>query len=143
MRDEESKVLDAVYAFYRALEDMITGRGLSAMDEAWHHADWVTSKHPVTDWAVGWEEVRVTWEAAARFGRIDRGGSRVVEARAHVKGDLAFAAVVFESAPAWGGERLMCTNALERIDGEWKLVHHHADNGPAMAAALERILTEQ
>lgn len=143
MSEDEDKVRAAVRAFYAAIEDMITGRGLTAMDKAWHHEEWVTSKHPVTDWAVGWEEVKTIWEVAARFGRHDRGGSQLVDARIHVRGDLARVAVVFQSATAWGGERLMCTDVLERIGGEWKMIHHHADAGPAMAAALEKMLSEQ
>ncbi len=143
MREEEAKVLAAVQLFYAAIEDMITGRGLAVMDKAWHHTAWVTSKHPVTDWAVGWEEVKTVWEVIARFGRQDRGGSHLIDARVHVRGDLALVAVIFQSARAWGGERLMCTDVLERIEGEWKVVHHHADKGPAMAAALEQMLAEQ
>jgi SnoaL-like domain len=143
MRDErESQAEAAVRAFYAAIEDMITGKGLASMERAWHHQTWVTSKHPVTDWAVGWEEVKTVWEVAARFGRKDRGGSRVVDVRIHLRGDLALAAVIFQSAQAWGGERLMCTDVVERIDGLWKMVHHHADAGPAMAAALEKMLSE-
>lgn len=143
MKEDEDKVSAGVRAFYAAIEDMITGRGLAAMDKAWHHKEWVTSKHPVTDWAVGWEEVKTIWEVAARFGRQDRGGSQLVDASIHIRGDLARVAVVFQSAIAWGGERLMCTDVLERIDGEWKMIHHHADSGPAMAAALEQMLSEQ
>ncbi|HEX2734405.1 MAG TPA: nuclear transport factor 2 family protein [Polyangiaceae bacterium] len=141
MGQEQEEVLVAVRAFYAGLEDLISGRGLEAMNAAWHHTDWVTSKHPLTDWAVGWDEVKTTWEAIAQFGRSDRGGSRVADARVHVRGDLAKVAVVFQSAPAWGAERLMCTNVLERIDGRWKVIHHHADVGPAMAAALEKMIT--
>lgn len=143
MTEEETKVLAGVHLFYAAIEDMITGRGLASMDKAWHHKDWVTSKHPVTDWARGWEEVKTVWEVVARFGRTDRGGSRLVDARVHLRGELALVAVIFQSAQAWGGERLMCTDVLERIEGEWKVVHHHADAGPAMAAALEQMLSEQ
>jgi hypothetical protein len=55
---------------------------------------------------------------------------------------MAYAASVFKSAPAWGGEVLSCTNILQCIEGTWKLVHHHADAGPAMSAALERMLSE-
>jgi ketosteroid isomerase-like protein len=141
--DDETQVLAGVRTFYAAIEDMICGRGLASMDKAWHHTDWVTSKHPVSDWAVGWEEVKTVWEVVARFGRHDRGGSSLVNARVRLRGDMALVAVIFQAAPAWGSERLMCTDVLERIDGQWKLVHHHADAGPAMAAALESMLSEQ
>lgn len=143
MIDEgELQALEAVRSFYAAIEDMITGKGLARMDRAWHHETWVTSKHPITDWAVGWEEVKTMWEVAARFGRQDRGGSHVVDIRVHLRGDVALAAVIFQSSRAWGGERLMCTDVVERIGGTWKMVHHHADAGPAMAAALEKMLSE-
>lgn len=143
MTNEEEKVLAKVTEFYAAIEDMISGRGLAAMAGVWHHVRWATSKHPVTDWAVGWEAVKTVWEVSARFGRHDRGGSRLVDACVHVRGDMAHVAVIFEAAPAWGGERLMCTEVLEKLDGEWKLIHHHADTGPTMATALERMLSEQ
>ncbi|HET9953316.1 MAG TPA: nuclear transport factor 2 family protein [Polyangiaceae bacterium] len=139
---DEDEVLAAIRLFYVGIEAMISGRGIEPMLQAWHHVDWVTSKHPLTDWAQGWDQVRTIWEASAKFGRHDRGGSKLLSARVHLRGDLALVAVVFESAPAWGGERLACTDVVERIGGVWKMIHHHADTGPAMAAALEKILSE-
>jgi hypothetical protein len=31
---------------------------------------------------------------------------------------------------------------LHRVDGVWKIVHHHADKAPKMGAALEKIAQE-
>lgn len=140
---EEQQVEEALRNFYAAIEDMVCGRGLDRMSGAWHHTERVTSKHPMSDWATGWEEVWTTWEIAAAFGRADRGGSQLVSTRVHVYGDFAYATSVFQSSPSWGGERLLCTNVLQRRDGAWKLIHHHADPGPAMVAALERMIAEE
>ena len=140
---EEQQVERALRAFYGAIEDMVSGRGLDAMRAAWHHNERVTSKHPISDWAAGWEEVWATWEIAGTFGRADRGGSQLVSTKIQVYGDIAYAASVFQAAPTWGGERLPCTNVLQRLDGAWKIIHHHADSGPGMAAALERMIAEE
>jgi ketosteroid isomerase-like protein len=76
------------------------------------------------------------------FGREGRGGSKVVNLDPHVYGDIAYTTVVFTASPVWGGETLTCTNVLQRIDGVWKIIHHHSDKSPAMAAALEKIISE-
>ena len=44
---------------------------------------------------------------------------------------------------AFGGDALSCTNVLQRIDGEWKVIHHHADKSAKMGAALEEIAGSQ
>lgn len=142
MTPDETAVEQATRQFYAAIEDMISGRGLDTIRSAWHHTDKVTSKHPMSDWAIGWEEVWATWEAAAPFGREDRGGSTLLSVKVFVYGDIAYATSAFKASPSWGGEKLMCTNVLQRIEGVWKIIHHHADPGPGMNAALERMLSE-
>jgi ketosteroid isomerase-like protein len=142
MTPDEEAVQKATQRMYDAIEDMVSGRGLDLMDKAWHHTERVTSKHPISDWAVGWEEVWATWKAAGGFGRHDRGGGKLLSSKLMVYGDVAYVTSVFRAAPAWGGETLMCTNVLHKMNGEWKVVHHHADTGPGMAAAMERMLKE-
>ncbi|NLE86096.1 MAG: nuclear transport factor 2 family protein [Myxococcales bacterium] len=142
MANDAEAVDAATRRFYAAIEDMVSGRGLATMEQAWHHTDRVTSKHPSGEWAQGWDEVWATWQVFASFGRSDRGGGKLLSTQAHVYGDVAYSTSVFQAAPSWGGEVLMCTNVLLRIDGEWKVIHHHADPAPKMAAALEQMLHE-
>ena len=142
MASEQEAVEAAARRFYDAIEDMVSGRGLQAMQSAWHHHDRVTSKHPSGEWSQGWEEVWATWQVFASFGRDDRGGSKVLSLGAHLYGDVAYTTSIFQASPAWGGEKVMCTNVLQRLDGRWKVVHHHADPSPKMAAALEKMLEE-
>jgi ketosteroid isomerase-like protein len=122
---------------------MVDGEGLERMREAWHHTPHVTSGHPSGDWATGWDEVWATWEVFAMFGKKGRGGSRIRDLRVHCYGgDLAYTTCTFVASPTFGSGTLACTNVLARVDGTWKIVHHHADKSPAMAAALERLAND-
>jgi ketosteroid isomerase-like protein len=136
---EQAQVEAAVRRFYDAIDALIRGEGTARMQECWHHTTRVTGGHPSGEWSQGWDEVLATWEVFASFGRSDRGGGRIQSLRVHVYGDVAYTVALFVVAPAFGGDTLACTNVLHRVDGQWKLVHHHADKSPRMAAALEKI----
>jgi ketosteroid isomerase-like protein len=140
MLSEDDVVRAADTRFYDAIEQILIGGDPAAMSEAWHHTDAVTSRHPSGDWANGWQEVWALWAGFVGFGRADRGGSRVLSRGVHVYGDVAYTTVVFVCAPAFGGDTLNCTNILQRLDGAWKVIHHHADVSPSMGAALEKIM---
>jgi ketosteroid isomerase-like protein len=142
MSQDEQEAEQAVRHFYDAIETMVSGGGSEAINETWHHTDRVTSRHPVDKWSVGWDEVWETWKFTATFGRKDRGGSKLLSLNTYVYDDLAYATVVFQASPAWGGEEINCTNVLAKIDGLWKIVHHHADASPKMELALQAMLAE-
>ncbi len=142
MTNDEQQVRAVVLRLCGAIEDLANGKGLKTMRDVWHQSPLVTSAHPAGDWAEGWDEVWATWEVFASFGREGRGGSRVESVRVRVFGDFAYAATTFVAAPAFGGESLSFTNVFQRIDGEWKIIHHHADKSPKMAEALEKFAAE-
>jgi ketosteroid isomerase-like protein len=143
MSADESAVREATVRFYNAIEAMVSGKGLEPMQEAWHHTDRVTTGHPRGDWARGWDEVLATWKVFAGFGREGRGGSRIRDLQVNVYGDFAYTTCIFVASPAFGGDSLACTNILHRMDGVWKIIHHHVDKSPAMGAALEKIAREE
>jgi ketosteroid isomerase-like protein len=142
MNTEEQAVLDAARRFYDAIEQLVSGKGLEAMRDACHHTERVTSVHPSGEWSVGWDEIFASWEVFAGFGRADRGGSRIRDLKAFVYGELAYTTCIFIASPAFGGESLPCTNVLHRVNGAWKVVHHHSNRSPKMEAALEKIAKE-
>ena len=142
MTSEEQEVLAATQRFYQAIEDMVEGRGAGAMKEAWHHTSRATSAHPTGDWAKGWEEVSATWDVFASFGKQGNGGTQIRDVEVHVFGDIAYTTSVFVASPAWGGARLNCTNVLRRVDGAWKVIHHHPDKAPSMEASMEKMVSE-
>lgn len=135
----EEEVCAAALRFYEGIEHMVSGKGLGLIQETWHRTDRVTSGHPSGEWSQGWDEIFATWEVFAGFGRHDRGGSKVKSIQAHVYGDVAYTTCLFVASPGFGGETLACTNVLHRVNGAWKVVHHHADKSPKMTAALEKI----
>ncbi len=143
MNEIEREVERATQRFYDAIEAIVSGGGAEAMNEAWHHTDTVTSRHPIEGWSTGWDQNWETWKFVATFGRQDRGGGKVLELTPHVYGDIAYCTVVFQAAPAWGGAVIMCTNILLKKDGVWKVIHHHADPSPEMQAALEKMVEDQ
>ena len=141
----------AIYEFYEALD--ITLRGdPSAMERAWHHTDYVVTVHPFGHWASGWPEVWATWrEIAAVFGlykghvgRSERIGG-ISQLKMGLQGDAAYGASVFESKlylpDGARSLRVNCTNVVHKIDGQWKIVHHHSDQAPAdWTAAIGRLV---
>lgn len=140
---DEDDVRAATLRFYDAIEQVISGRGLDAMKAAWHHTDRVTSAHPTGDWARGWDQILASWEAFALLGAPGNAGSKVVDLAVNVHGDLAYTTAIFVASPTFGAERVNVTNVLERVDGAWKLVHHHADKSPGLAAAITKLIEQQ
>jgi ketosteroid isomerase-like protein len=151
----EEAAAKAIYRFYDALEDLLQGRGAAAMRDAWHHTDYVTTAHPFGDWARGWNEVWAAWEegGGAVFSCYTghRGkNERIAEVKklnVAVQGDQAFGAVVFHSKLYMSDCELTlnvnCTNVVHKLDGAWKIVHHHADQAPAdWQARIGRMVQE-
>jgi len=148
----EEEVKDATLGFYRALEDLLLGRGTGPMSEAWHHDKFVSTVHPFGHWARGWDEVWATWEEIAAVftfykGHANRsdglGGIHNLEVA--VLGDVAYASSVYKSVMYLPEGPLPlsvnCTNVLLKRGGAWKIVHHHPDQAPPdWQASLARMV---
>lgn len=138
----EEEVCAAAMRFYDGINDMVSGRGIDGIRDAWEHSDRATAGHPSGEWSQGWAEIVVGFELFSALGRPNRGGSSVRSMKAHVYGDIAYTTCLFTASPAFGGETLACTNVLRRMDGVWKIIHHHADKSPLMGAAAEKFARE-
>ena len=138
----EEEVCAAAMRFYEGIDQMVSGKGVELVKEAWEHSDRVTAGHPSGEWSQGWDEIFAGFQIFAYLGRPERGGSHVRGMKAHVYGDVAYTTCLFVGSPAFGGETLACTNVLRRVDGAWKIIHHHADKAPAMGAAAEKFARE-
>ncbi len=152
MGSAEEEVTKVIHRFYDALEDLLRRRGTRAMVEIWHPAAYVTTAHPFGNWARGWTEVSANWEEGAAVfntyrghdGRDDKIGG-INELKVAVMGDAAYGVGVYRSTLYMSDGPLKleanCTNIVHRIDGVWKLVHHHADQAPpAWQAAIGRMV---
>jgi ketosteroid isomerase-like protein len=142
MTTEDEAVLQATLRFYDALEQLLAGKGLTAMTDAWHHTPRVTSGHPTGEWAHGWDEVLATWEVFSSYGKPENAGTKVRDVKVYRYGDIAYTTCVFTAAPSFGSARMSCTNVLHCVDGAWKIIHHHADKAPSVEAGLEKMAAD-
>ena len=98
----------------------------------WSHREDVTVNNPLSAPAHGWEEVAATMEHAAsqvRDGEII--GYEIIEKQ--VTPELAYVVRVERAGAKVGGSEDIASIALRVTmifrpeDGEWKIVHRHAD----------------
>ena len=151
MASAEDEAAKAIQRFYDALDMTLRGKPES-MADAWHHVDYATTVHPFGHWARGWAEVWATWqEIAAVFGiykghetRTDAIGT-ISDLKVGLLGDAAYGALRFESRLHLKDGPLIlqvnCTNVAHKLDGAWKVVHHHPDQAPPdWTAAIGRMV---
>ena len=138
MTPDATAVAAANLAFYRALE----ARDLSHMAEVWLHDDSASCVHPGWHRLDGWEEIGRSWENIFANSRPWSVGCEDV--RIAVSGDLAWVTCVEVIVP-FGAEdeddaaRMQATNVFGRVDGEWRLVHHHASPTPTSEDAGDEV----
>ena len=152
MGSVEDEATQVIYKFYDALDDLLRSGSAASMVEIWHHTDYVTTSHPFGSWARGWTEVMVNWEEGAAVfavykghaNRSDRIGG-IHDLKVVVLGDTAYGTGIYRSKLYMSdGELnlcLNCTNIAQRLDGVWKIVHHHADQAkPDWQEAIGRMV---
>ena len=154
MQAAEREVVQVFEAFYDALDDLLQAKGIQKMADIWHHVPEAATSHPFGGWARGWEEVWTNWqEGAAVFvpyeGHAGRGQpiGGIHDLKVTVSGDIAIATSIYTSKLFMSdGEidlRLNCTNIARRIDGVWKIIHHHADQAqPDWQARIGRMVEQ-
>ena len=138
------EVRQASDRFYAALNRGLNG-DTSEMFDICSHADDVTTMHPLGGRQIGWPDVRSSWEMAA--GAVDGGSVEVSDLQITMLGNDAAYTIGTENASAIvGGTPVTilarCTNVYRREDGVWKLVHHHVDLLPDMAAAFQNAMAQ-
>jgi uncharacterized protein (TIGR02246 family) len=136
------EVRQASDRFYAALNRGMAGN-TSEMFDVCSHADDVTIMHPLGGRQIGWPEVRASWEMAANA--VNGGSVEVSDLQVTLLGnDAAYTTGTENVSATVGGAPLTvsvrCTNVYRREDGVWKLVHHHVDHLPDVAAAFQNAL---
>lgn len=126
---DETAVAAANLAFYRALE----ARNLAQMDEVWLRGGRASCVHPGWHRLDGWDEVRRSWENI--FANSRPWTVSCEDVRIGVEGQVAWVTCIESIAPfgAEGPEdaaRMQATNVFGKVDGQWRLIHHHASATP-------------
>ena len=100
--------------------------------ELWSRRDDVTLANPYGGVAHGWEEVVEASEQAASTSRDGELASAEIVAK-HVTPELAYVVVIEQAEAKLGGREeinpfaLRTTMIFRPEEGEWKVVHRHAD----------------
>lgn len=129
-------VADASARFYAALNTLFTGDA-APMLQVWSHRDDVTYMGPSGGYQVGWAQVGPLWEQQAKLklgGRVEPTDSRTT-----IGGDLAVVSTVEvgENTNADGKTAqvsIRATNVFRKENGTWKMIGHHTDLLPFLAA---------
>ena len=134
---KKQAIEEASARFYDALNRTCSGDP-EPMKDAWWHDETVTVGHPMGNWLVGWETVWLTW---VEFSKVLEKPNIVVTGLAiHFVGDVAYTTGTENVVVTLGGSELrwssQVTNIFREKDGEWRLVHHHADKAPTFEAAI-------
>lgn len=152
MGADEEAATKSLYAFYDALDGLLQGGGTQRMSDIWHHGEYVTTVHPFGGWARGWAEVWATWEEGAAVFAVYKGHvgrnepiGGIHELSVAVRGDVAYGTSIYKSTLYMSDAvlklKVNCTDIAHRIDGVWKIVHHHADQAPPdWQAAIGRMV---
>ena len=125
---EVDEIRAASDQFYDALEALLNGDA-GPMAEIWSHEDDVTTMTELGGREEGWDAISGSLEgvaAAATDGTATRKDQLI-----RVTGDLAYELCTESLSATLAGEPISwehrATNVYRKENGEWKIVHQHAD----------------
>jgi ketosteroid isomerase-like protein len=136
----EKEIRAATVLFYDAFNSALKGN-LDPMSAVWSHRPDVTDLDADGARATGWNEVRADFQNMVRLypsGRIAPQDMLIV-----ADGDMGFS-VVTETGQLRSADGPMvkfsqrATNIFRREDGQWKLIHHHADTNSTATQGVTR-----
>jgi ketosteroid isomerase-like protein len=127
-------IQEAHEQFYRALNKTLNGDP-SSMDDIWEHSAQASTTHPMGHWAVGWDEVKATWQVISEVA--SEGNIQLKDLQIFEVGELAYT-IGIEVGPCKLMGRLIqfemqTTNIYRRTGTTWKMIHHHPDKVPEAA----------
>jgi ketosteroid isomerase-like protein len=119
--EEMAAVTGANQSFYDAFENL----DQAAMDRLWADRPYAAIVHPGRELILGWSEVRRS--LVEIFSGTERIRFRLSDVTVTVRGTVAWVTALENIRH--GDDVLVSfttTNLFERIDGEWRMVLHHA-----------------
>ncbi|MDQ3912710.1 MAG: nuclear transport factor 2 family protein [Actinomycetota bacterium] len=124
--------VDELIEQYHLAQDEFLKGNLEPLKELWSRRDDVTLANPLSPPAHGWDEVAAAGErAASQLRDGEMVGFEAIEK--YVTDELAYVLEIERSRAKVGGSEditpidLRVTMVFRPEDGEWKVVHRHAD----------------
>jgi ketosteroid isomerase-like protein len=144
MAADTTSIEVAAERFYHALASLLNGDG-SEMSAIYEHSDTASAFQPAGEPALGWAAVEGSFAGLSQLvseaeisptilqavGGEDMGYTIGLE---RVRAKLAGETISFEHR---------ATNVFRKIDGEWKVVHHHIDTDEQVSALVARLMGAQ
>ncbi len=137
---KEEDVRKTSMQFYNALTDM--GNGIAGeMEGIWSHDESITAMHPIDGRDLGWTAVKNSFDQVA--GIATDGKIELKDQLIRVIGDVAYEIGTETGKFKLAGNEVKIgqrvTNIYQLKDGQWKVIHHHADISPAMLDVLSKL----
>jgi ketosteroid isomerase-like protein len=124
--------VDELIEQYHLAQDEFLKGNLEPVKELWSRRDDITLANPLSPPAHGWDEVNAAGErAASQLRDGEMVGFEIIEK--YVTDELAYVLEIERSKAKVGGSEditpidLRVTMVFRPEDGEWKVVHRHAD----------------
>ncbi len=109
--------------FYHAFESLDIGK----MDKIWAQREYVTCVHPGWSIKEGWPKVRDSWVVI--FNNVFSMGCSLTDVQVQVADEVAWVTctenITSRHGDATQNSRVVATNLYERMEGSWKIIHHH------------------
>jgi ketosteroid isomerase-like protein len=135
----ENEVRNASDQFYAALNRLFNGNA-DSMEDIWSHGSTVTVLHPIGNRAVGWDNVRESYQDIAQIA--EEGQVALNDQIIQVIGDFAYEVGIDHGQAIFAGHQVTLdyrvTNIYRHEEGGWKIVHRHADVSPTMLNFLSQ-----
>lgn len=136
----ENEVRKASNQFYASLNQMLNGDAQSLSD-IWSHGSTATTLHPIGGRQVGWDEIQQSWEQVAQIA--SDGKVELKDQFIHTIGDVACETGTEHGAFKLAGQKVdvqaRVTNIYQKVNGTWKIIHHHTDITPSMVDIIGRL----
>lgn len=136
----ENDIREASARFYAALNNMAAGDS-APMAEAWVAVGAVSAQHPIGGRCEGHDAVIASFAKVAEIA--GGGGIRLLDQRIDAGSDMAVETGIETGTLVIAGHEAelnhRVTNVYRKVDGDWKLAHHHADVSKPMVDILKRL----
>jgi hypothetical protein len=135
----ENEVRKASDQFYAALNRLFNGNA-DFMEGIWSHNSSVTALHAIGGRAVGWDNVRESYQDVAQIA--EEGHVKLDDQIIQVIGDVAYEVGVEHGQAIFAGYQVTLdyrvTNIYHCEADCWKIVHRHTDTSQAMLDGLSQ-----
>ena len=137
----EEDIRKASAKFYAGLNSTLNGDS-TPMADVWSHNPDVSAMHPIDAIAVGWDEIRASFEILPRSPRTG-GLNCVINAFASARILLMRQALSMSMVCSVKTKFRQSSGirVYRREGSEWKMVHHHVDFDPRILEIVSKLQT--